>query len=66
LVAGSGVEPEIIAKIFKLNLRIFLVVLVIMKVGISYHGMIYEQGKRINWKDSVSAIRCILYYNLFD
>lgn len=53
-----GFEPEITAKISKLNLRIF-------EVGISYHGRTYEQGKKINWKDGVSAIRCIFYYNLF-
>jgi glycosyltransferase involved in cell wall biosynthesis len=54
-----GFEPEITAKIAKLNLRIF-------EVGISYYGRTYEQGKKINWKDGVSAIRCILYYNLFN
>jgi hypothetical protein len=54
-----GFEPEITAKISKLNLRIF-------EVGISYHGRTYEQGKKINWKDGVSAIRCILYYNLLN
>lgn len=53
-----GFEPEITAKISKLNLRIF-------EVGISYHGRTYEQGKKINWRDGVSAIRCIFYYNLF-
>jgi glycosyltransferase involved in cell wall biosynthesis len=53
-----GFEPEITAKISRLNLRIF-------EVGISYHGRTYEQGKKISWKDGVSAIRCIFYYNLF-
>jgi len=54
-----GFEPEITAKISKLNLRIF-------EVGISYHGRTYEQGKKVNWKDGVSAIRSILYYNIFN
>lgn len=53
-----GFEPEITAKISKLNLRIF-------EVGISYHGRTYAQGKKITWRDGVSAIRCILFYNLF-
>jgi glycosyltransferase involved in cell wall biosynthesis len=53
-----GFEPEITAKISKLNLKIF-------EVGISYHGRTYAQGKKITWRDGVSAIRCILLYNLF-
>jgi glycosyltransferase involved in cell wall biosynthesis len=53
-----GFEPEITAKIAKLKCRIF-------EVGISYYGRTYEEGKKINWKDGVSALRCILKYNLF-
>ena len=53
-----GFEPEITAKISKKNLRIF-------EVGVNYYGRNYLQGKKINWKDAVSAIRCIFLYNLF-
>jgi glycosyltransferase involved in cell wall biosynthesis len=53
-----GFEPEITAKISKKNLRIY-------EVGIKYYGRNYLQGKKINWKDAVSAIRCIFLYNLF-
>ena len=53
-----GFEPEITAKISKKNLRIF-------EVGISYYGRKYSEGKKITWKDGFSAIRCIIYYNLF-
>jgi glycosyltransferase involved in cell wall biosynthesis len=53
-----GFEPEITAKIAKLNCRIY-------EVGISYYGRTYEEGKKINWKDGVRAIWCILKYNLF-
>jgi glycosyltransferase involved in cell wall biosynthesis len=53
-----GFEPEITAKISKKNLRIF-------EVGVKYYGRNYLQGKKINWKDGVSAVRCILLYNLF-
>ena len=53
-----GFEPEITAKIAKLNCRIY-------EVGISYYGRTYAEGKKINWRDGVSAIRCILKYNLF-
>jgi hypothetical protein len=53
-----GFEPEIIAKIAKINLRIF-------EVGVKYYGRKYSEGKKITWKDGFSAIRCIIYYNLF-
>ena len=54
-----GFEPEITAKIAKKNVRIF-------EVGISYYGRKYEDGKKITWKDGISAIRCIIRYNIFD
>ena len=53
-----GFEPEITAKLSKMNLRIY-------EVGISYAGRSYKEGKKINWKDGISAIRCIIKYNLF-
>ena len=53
-----GFEPEITAKIAKKKLRIF-------EVGVKYYGRTYDQGKKIGWKDGISAIRCILLYNLF-
>ncbi len=53
-----GFEPEITAKVAKLNCRIY-------EVGISYSGRTYQDGKKIGWKDGVRAIYCILKYNLF-
>ncbi|MBW1777785.1 MAG: glycosyltransferase family 2 protein [Deltaproteobacteria bacterium] len=53
-----GFEPEITAKVAKLGCRIY-------EVGISYSGRTYKEGKKINWKDGISALRCILKYNLF-
>jgi glycosyltransferase involved in cell wall biosynthesis len=53
-----GFEPEITAKISKKKLRIY-------EVGIKYFGRTYSEGKKISWKDGISAIRCIIYYNLF-
>jgi glycosyltransferase involved in cell wall biosynthesis len=52
-----GFEPEITAKVAKLNLRIF-------EMGISYSGRTYVEGKKIGWKDGISAVRCIIKYNL--
>lgn len=56
-----GFEPEITAKISRMKpaLRIY-------EVGISYHGRTYAEGKKIGWKDGVSAFRCILKYRFFD
>ena len=53
-----GFEPEITAKIAKLDCRIY-------EVGISYYGRTYAEGKKITWRDGVRAIICILKYNLF-
>jgi len=53
-----GFEPEITAKIAKKKLRIY-------EVPISYYGRTYEEGKKINWRDGVWALWCIIRYNLF-
>ncbi len=53
-----GIEPEITAKVAKAKVRIY-------EVPISYHGRTYAEGKKIGWKDGVSAIWAILRYNLF-
>jgi glycosyltransferase involved in cell wall biosynthesis len=52
-----GFEPEITAKIAKMRCRVY-------EVGISYYGRTYEQGKKINWKDGLRALYCIVKYNL--
>jgi glycosyltransferase involved in cell wall biosynthesis len=52
-----GFEPEITAKVAKLNVRIY-------EVGISYAGRTYAEGKKIGWRDGVRAIWCIAKYNL--
>lgn len=53
-----GVEPELTAKVAKLNVRCY-------EVGVSYFGRTYHEGKKIGWKDGVRAIFAILRYNLF-
>jgi hypothetical protein len=52
-----GFEPEITAKVACIGCRIY-------EVGISYFGRTYAEGKKINWRDGVRAIYCILKYNL--
>ena len=36
----------------------------IYEVAISYHDRTYAEGKKIGWKDGISALRCILKYGL--
>lgn len=51
-----GFEPEITAKLAERKLRIF-------EVGVSYSGRTYDEGKKINWKDGVRAVYCIVKYS---
>ena len=53
-----GFEPEVTSKISRISkIRIY-------EVGISYYGRTFEEGKKINWKDGVHAIYCILKYGM--
>ncbi len=52
-----GVEPELTAKIALGGWRVY-------EVGISYAGRTYAEGKKITWRDGLSAVRCILRYGL--
>ncbi len=51
-----GFEPEITAKIARMDLRVY-------EVGISYYGRTYAEGKKIGWKDGFRALYCIIKYN---
>jgi len=50
-----GIEPEITAKLAKKKIRL-------VEVPISYYGRAHDEGKKINWKDGVSAIYHILKF----
>ena len=52
-----GVEPEITAKLARLDARIY-------EVPISYNARTYAEGKKIGWKDGISALRCIVKYSI--
>lgn len=59
-----GVEPEITAKVARMrlngkNLRVY-------ETGISYSGRTYEEGKKIGWKDAISAIIQIIRFRFMD
>jgi glycosyltransferase involved in cell wall biosynthesis len=52
---GFGIEPELTAKIFKRNYRVY-------EVPITYDGRGYEEGKKITWRDGVVALWVLLKY----
>ncbi len=59
-----GVEPEITAKIARMRLNGKR--LRVYETGISYDGRTYEEGKKIGWKDAVSAIITIIRFRFMD
>jgi glycosyltransferase involved in cell wall biosynthesis len=50
-----GFEPEVTMKIAKLGCRVY-------EVPISYYGRTYAEGKKITWKDGVSALYCLIKF----
>jgi glycosyltransferase involved in cell wall biosynthesis len=54
-----GFEPEVTAKIAKMNYRFY-------EVPISYSGRSYSEGKKIHWIDGLKATWSILRYHFFD
>ena len=54
-----GFEPEFTQKVARGGWRVY-------EVPISYHGRDYSEGKKINWKDGVSAIYTIIKYRFID
>lgn len=51
-----GFEPEITAKVARLGVPIY-------EIAISYSGRTYAQGKKVSWRDGLSALGCIFKYN---
>jgi glycosyltransferase involved in cell wall biosynthesis len=53
-----GFEPEVTAKVARIpGIRIY-------EVGISYYGRTYDEGKKINAKDGLRAIYCVVKYSI--
>jgi glycosyltransferase involved in cell wall biosynthesis len=52
-----GFEPEITAKVARLRCRVY-------EIPISYHGRQYSEGKKINWKDAISAAFTIVRFKI--
>lgn len=51
-----GFEPEIVAKLARMRVEIY-------EMAISYTGRTFAEGKKINWKDGLRALYCILHYS---
>jgi glycosyltransferase involved in cell wall biosynthesis len=54
-----GIEPELTTKLAQWNIRLY-------EVPISYHGRTVAEGKKIGWKDAVSALWTLLTYRFID
>jgi glycosyltransferase involved in cell wall biosynthesis len=54
-----GIEPELTTKLAQWNIRLY-------EVPISYHGRTAAEGKKIGWKDAVSAVWTLLKYRFLD
>ncbi len=52
-----GIEPELTARLAQSGARIY-------ELPISYNGRSYAEGKKIGWRDGVSALWCIWKYNV--
>ncbi len=53
---GFGIEPEITAKLLRLgDVRLY-------EIPISYYGRTYEEGKKITWRDGVTAVVLLLRF----
>jgi len=52
---GFGIEPELTAKIFKRRYRVY-------EIPITYDGRGYEEGKKITWRDGITALWTLLKY----
>jgi glycosyltransferase involved in cell wall biosynthesis len=52
-----GIEPELTARLAQAGARIY-------ELPISYHGRSYAEGKKIGWRDGVSALWAIFKYNV--
>ena len=52
-----GIEPELTARLAQARARIY-------ELPISYAGRTYAEGKKINWKDGISAFWQVIKHNL--
>lgn len=56
---GFDFEPEFTAKVLKKGYRI-------IEVPVEYVSRNFEEGKKITWKDGITAVWCLLKYRIVD
>jgi hypothetical protein len=56
---GFDIEPEITAKIFKRDWRVY-------EIPISYFGRTYKEGKKIRFADGLIALWTLFKYRFMD
>lgn len=56
---GFGFEPEITAKLARLDCRLY-------EVPIDYHGRSYLAGKKVRWRDGLRMAMSIIRFRLID
>jgi glycosyltransferase involved in cell wall biosynthesis len=54
---GFGFEPEVTAKLLKRKARLY-------ELPVSYYGRTYEEGKKITWRDGVSAVVILIRFRI--
>jgi glycosyltransferase involved in cell wall biosynthesis len=52
-------EPEVTAKLLKQNYKIY-------EMPISYRGRGFSEGKKITWRDGITALWCLIRYRVSD
>ncbi len=52
-------EPEVTAKILKKGYKLY-------EIPISYHGRGFEEGKKITWRDGITALAALVRYRFMD
>ena len=54
---GFALEPEIAAKVCRMGCRLF-------EVPVTYCGRTYAEGKKITWRDGLTALRALLTWRV--
>jgi glycosyltransferase involved in cell wall biosynthesis len=54
---GFGFEPEVTAKLLRRKARLY-------ELPVSYYGRTYEEGKKITWRDGVSAVMLLIRFRI--
>jgi glycosyltransferase involved in cell wall biosynthesis len=54
-----GIEPELTTRLAQWNVRLY-------EVPVSYHGRSVAEGKKIGWRDAVSAGWCLFKFRFLD